>query len=176
MVINKGIKVVLLTASLLTLFGCAHKKQAYSSDINDANAHRQRHAQTAGYGEESMFGEEQNAQRNKSVASKRVYYFDFDSNIVHDEDKPAIQANAKFLAAHPDKKLLVEGHTDPRGSREYNIGLGERRAKAIVAMLVSQGINADQIRVVSYGAQKLAALGHTESDYQLNRRVALIYS
>ena len=71
--------------------------------------------------------------------------------------------------------VLLEGHTDPRGSREYNIGLGERRAKAVAQVLTDKGVDPSQIRVVSYGAEKLATAGHSDSDYQLDRRVVLVY-
>lgn len=166
-------QVILIGGSLITLAACSSgHKYGDSSAINDANAAYNSDAQTSGVGDESSFGDGVNGARS---ASSRTYYFDFDGASVRDSDKPAINANAKNLAAHSNLKVMLEGHTDPRGSREYNIGLGERRAKAVAEMLTSNGVDPDQIRVVSYGAEKLAASGHSESDYQLDRRVVLVY-
>jgi peptidoglycan-associated lipoprotein len=81
----------------------------------------------------------------------------------------------KYLLSHPLAKIILEGNTDPRGSREYNIGLGERRAKAVANIMLAKGVNPKQIRIVSYGAEKLAVPGHNEADYQLDRRVELVY-
>lgn len=156
--------------------GC-HSARKYNnpSAINEANAAYNGQAQTYGAGEETQFGERTNIQRAGRISSDRVYYFDFDSNLVHATDRPAVLANANYLLAHPEARVLLEGHTDPRGSREYNIGLGERRAKAVAEILTARGVNPAQIRVVSYGAEKLASPGHSEADYQQDRRVVLIY-
>jgi peptidoglycan-associated lipoprotein len=175
--LKKWIKVILVSSSIITLAACssAHKNQDQSA-VNEANAAYSSNdgAQASGLGDESGFGDQANGNGREKLLAKRVYYFDFDSNVVHDEDKPAIIANANYLAAHPKAKILLEGHTDPRGSREYNIGLGERRAKSVAELLTSKGVNPSQIRVVSYGAEKLAALGHDESAYQLDRRAVLV--
>ena len=109
------------------------------------------------------------------LLSKKVVYFDFDSSTVHDEDRAIIQAHADYLAQHPAVKVTLEGHTDERGSREYNIGLGERRAKAVAEMMKLMGVSADQISTVSYGEERPAALGHDESAWHLNRRVEIVY-
>lgn len=106
---------------------------------------------------------------------EQTYYFDFNQSAVHDADKPSIQVQANYLIKHPNAKLLLEGYTDPRGSREYNIALGERRANAVLEVLKADGASADQIRTVSFGAEKLASPGHTEADYALDRRVHLNY-
>lgn len=170
-------KVIMVSSSIITLAACssAHKNPDQSA-VNEANAAYSNNgnggAEASGLGRESGFGDQANGRER--LVSKRVYYFNFDSNIVHDEDKPAIMANANYLMAHPTSKILLEGHTDPRGSREYNIGLGERRAKAVAEILTAKGVNPAQIRVVSYGAEKLAALGHDESAYRLDRRVFLV--
>ncbi len=105
----------------------------------------------------------------------QTYYFDFDSNRMHTEDRASVDVQGRYLASHAHARVVLEGHTDPRGSREYNVGLGERRAKSVAEILKLDGANNDQIRIVSYGAEKLAAAGHTEEDYQLDRRVNLIY-
>jgi len=106
---------------------------------------------------------------------EQTYYFDFNQSEIHDADKPSLQVQANYLIKHSDAKLLLEGHTDPRGSREYNIALGERRADAVLAALKADGAAATQIRTVSFGAEKLASPGHTDDDYAKDRRVHLLY-
>lgn len=171
MKLKRWISIILLSGGMLGLVACHSKHNRDQAAINDANAAYASDAQSSGIGEDSSFGD----QAGKQSLNKRVYYFDFDSDVVHDADKPAIEANATYLMAHENAKALLEGHTDPRGSREYNIGLGERRAKAVAMMMKHAGVNPDQIRIVSYGAQKLAVPGHSESDYQKDRRVVLVY-
>lgn len=110
-----------------------------------------------------------------SPLSQRVIYFAYDSSDVAEEDRALVEAHAAFLAANPSVKVSLEGHTDERGSREYNIGLGDRRAQSIRRMLEIQGVGPDQITVVSYGEEKPAVEGHDESAWSMNRRVELVY-
>lgn len=169
-------KVILVGTCLLTLAACSSHHRRDSAAIDDANSSYNEDAQSSGLGNESSFGDQEgNDSGQRADVSKRTYYFDYDSNVVRDNDKPAIQANAQYLTSHSNAKVMLEGHTDPRGSREYNIGLGERRAKAVAEVLIAQGVNPSQIRVISYGAEKLASSGHSESDYQQDRRVVLVY-
>jgi len=177
---KKGIQITLLACSLLMLAACStgRNKQGSTSamDVEKANAAYRSDARSSGIGEESRFGYESTASASRtSRSAKRTYYFDFDSNIVHGSDKSAIGKHAEYLTAHPKATVMLEGHTDPRGSREYNIGLGERRAKAIAEQLAADGVKPSQIRLVSYGAEKRAARGSTEGDYQKDRRVVLVY-
>ena len=109
------------------------------------------------------------------LLSKKVIYFDFDSSTVHDDDRALIQAHAGYLSQHPTVKVTLEGNTDERGSREYNIGLGERRAQAVAEMMKLMGVSPQQISTVSYGEERPAALGHDESAWHLNRRVEIVY-
>ena len=170
--IKKWTKIVLAISCIVSLAACSHKKPNQSA-IDAANAsYSNDGASTSGLGSESGFGDEAGGER---ILSKRVYYFDYDSNVVRDQDKPAIAANANYLMSHRNAKVMLEGHTDPRGSREYNIGLGERRAKAVAAVLTAKGVSPAQIVVISYGAEKLAVPGRSESAYQQDRRVVLVY-
>lgn len=105
----------------------------------------------------------------------QTYYFDFNKDNVRDHDLACIKVQADYLNAHPEAKALLEGYTDPRGSREYNVALGQRRADAVNAVLTQAGVAASQLRSVSYGAEKLASQGHTEADYALDRRVTIDY-
>ena len=106
---------------------------------------------------------------------QRVVYFEFDSSTLTEADRATLAAHAAFLAGKPDLTVVLEGHTDERGSREYNIGLGERRGQAVRRQLEFQGVRQEQIRVVSYGEERPAMDGHDESAWRLNRRVELVY-
>lgn len=125
---------------------------------------------------DSKFGSAENKPAGSNLkVGEQTYYFDFDKSDVHDADKPSIQVQGNYLIKNSNAKLLLEGYTDPRGSREYNVALGERRANAVFFILKTDGVNAEQVRKVSYGAEKLISSGHTETDYALNRRVHLVY-
>lgn len=102
-------------------------------------------------------------------------YFDFDKYNIKQDFAAALDAHAVFLRAHPGFSIVVEGHADERGTPEYNIALGERRASAVKAYLQGRGVAASQITIVSYGKEKPAVLGHTESAYSKNRRAVIVY-
>jgi len=110
-----------------------------------------------------------------SLLSQRIVYFDFDSSVITDEALPIIKAHAEYLASHGDKSFTLEGHCDERGTREYNIALGERRADAVRRMLVANGVSDSQIKVVSYGEERPQQLGHNESAWAANRRAVFNY-
>ncbi len=103
------------------------------------------------------------------------YYFAFNKSIVRAKYLPSIQAQANYLISHPRVNILVAGNTDARGSHEYNMALGERRALAVVKILESNGVNDKQIHYISYGDMRPIALGHTAKAYAKNRRVDLTY-
>lgn len=175
-------KIVLSGTIVMSLAACHHRNTAqpyyqYRSDIDRAKAsylHKRPHGpEVLGLGQEGRFGEKN---MNDKILANRIYYFDFDSPVVHDQDKPAIFANADYLLTHPNSKIILEGHTDPRGSREYNIGLGERRAKSVAQILTAKGVSPEQIRIVSYGAQKLVSKDRNEAEYQKDRRGIIVYS
>lgn len=111
-----------------------------------------------------------------SPLSQRVLYFELDSSQIKDEDRQLISTHAEFIATHPDVTVVLEGHADERGSREYNIALGEKRAKAVKQLMVLQGVSNSQIQVISFGEERPVALGHDESAWNLNRRVEILYA
>ena len=104
----------------------------------------------------------------------KVVYFDFDSYVVRDDARPVIDANAKVLAANKAKKLAVEGHTDERGGREYNLALGQKRAEAVVRALTLAGATDGQLEATSFGKERPAVAGNDEAAYAKNRRVELV--
>jgi peptidoglycan-associated lipoprotein len=110
-----------------------------------------------------------------SPLSRRVIYFEYDSAEISMADQDTLAAHAGFLAANPGARVTLEGNTDERGSREYNIALGDRRGLSVQRILELNGIGADQVTVVSYGEEKPAAEGHSDAAWRLNRRVELVY-
>ena len=110
-----------------------------------------------------------------SPVSQRVIYFEYDSSEVAEQDREFVTAHAAVLAANPNLKVSIEGHGDERGSREYNIGLGEKRAQSVRRMMEIQGVLSSQMTTVSYGEEKPALEGHDESAWSMNRRVELVY-
>lgn len=107
--------------------------------------------------------------------ANQTYYFDFDSTEVKTVDLQAIRIQASYLITHPKAKVRLEGNTDNRGSREYNIGLGWRRDQAIARIFEQEGVAPSQLDMVSYGKEKPAVFGNNEYAWRLNRRVNLIY-
>jgi len=107
--------------------------------------------------------------------SRTVVYFDFDKSEIRPEYAEIISSNARNLTSHPGLKVKLEGNTDERGTREYNIGLGERRAQAVRRALMLQGVSASQVSTVSFGAERPAVEGDDESAWAKNRRVELVY-
>jgi peptidoglycan-associated lipoprotein len=110
-----------------------------------------------------------------ALASQRVIYFDFDSNDIRTEYVDVIAAHGRFLAGNATVRVRLEGHTDERGSREYNIGLAERRAQTVRRALALQGVQETQIATVSYGEERPAAAGSDENAWSKNRRVEIVY-
>jgi peptidoglycan-associated lipoprotein len=110
-----------------------------------------------------------------SPLSKRSVYYDFDMYNIRDEFQPLVEAHAKFLREHKDLRVRVEGNCDERGSREYNLALGQRRADAIKRAMTLLGVPAKQIETVSFGAEKPKAQGSNEEAWAENRRSDIVY-
>jgi peptidoglycan-associated lipoprotein len=170
MIHSAPLKSLLIGFSILALVGCAS-----SGDTDNLTGNGADSSASAGLGDESSFGRKGRQTPCVKEVSNQTYYFDFDKSDVRLEDRECLEVQGKYLAENPKAKVLLEGHTDPRGSREYNIALGERRADAVADVLKLLGVAPSQIRVVSFGAEKVASNGSTDDDYQLDRRVNLIY-
>jgi len=111
-----------------------------------------------------------------SILAKRSVYYPFDVSVVQDADKPVVAAHAKYLSEHPDRHVRLEGNCDERGSTEYNIGLGQRRADGVKKMMELNGVQAGQITTVSYGEEKPKISCHEEKCWRENRRTDLDYN
>ena len=106
---------------------------------------------------------------------QRIIHFDYDSYAIKAEEQPLIEAHARFLRANPQRRVALEGHTDERGGREYNLALGQRRAEAVRRALGLLGVADNQMEAVSFGKEKPAAPGSDESAWSQNRRVEISY-
>jgi peptidoglycan-associated lipoprotein len=108
--------------------------------------------------------------------ARKVIYFDFDKSEIKPEFADVVAAHARNLSSHPNLKMKLEGNTDERGTREYNIGLGERRAQAVRRALMLQGVAESQLTTVSFGSERPAVEGDDEAAWAQNRRVELVYT
>lgn len=110
-----------------------------------------------------------------SPLSKRSVYFDFDSSAIRNEFRPLIQDHSNFLKAMPNRSVQIQGNTDSRGSREYNLGLGQRRAESVRQSMQLLGVSDSQMEAISFGKERPRATGNTEADHAQNRRSDLVY-
>ena len=112
----------------------------------------------------------------KSILSKRNVFFDFDQYVIKDEFKPLVEAHARLLVANPSVKMLIQGNADERGSREYNLALGQKRAEAVKKALLLLGAKEEQVEAVSLGEEKPRCTGQTEECWAQNRRDDILYT
>lgn len=132
---------------------------------------------TTGTGDGSLTGGEEIPWSDDPSAGElgMVIYFEFDSSEVRAVDQDLVARHAMQLTSNPAYQVRLEGHADERGSREYNIGLGERRANAVKSFLAAEGVDDAQMNTISYGEERPAALGHDEVSWAENRRGVLVY-
>lgn len=109
------------------------------------------------------------------ILAKRSVYFDFDSFVVRDEYRPLIEAHARYLTANRGRHIAIQGNTDDRGSREYNLALGQKRAEAVRRSLAVLGVSDQQMEAVSFGEERLRATSGDEAAHAENRRVDIVY-
>jgi peptidoglycan-associated lipoprotein len=167
-------QLMLIAMSGLALAGCP-KKQTTLPDAS--NPPDQSSAQTSQTTDTSV-GQGRDANQVLLDTAKQtgtIIYFDYDRAEIKPEFVTIVTAHAKYLNANANNKVRLEGHSDERGSREYNIGLGERRAQAVRRALMLQGVTEAQITTVSYGEERPAVQGSDEAAYAKNRRVELVY-
>ena len=114
-------------------------------------------------------------QEQQGLLAKRVIYFDLDSYIIKDEFQPVVEAHANNLRTNRDRRVILQGHTDERGSREYNLALGQKRAEAVRKSLSLLGVADNQMEAISFGEEKPGSLGSDEAAWAENRRTEIIY-
>lgn len=187
----KLIKLLVVSLMLIWMTGCSNlatgKKESTDAMQSGEVMVEDRNVDSSGLAGGKSYGSDLNGETQvvvgegnefndpSSPLSSRIVYFDYDSSSVRQQDLPILQAHAAYLSSHPNATLRVEGHTDDRGSREYNLALGERRALAVRQILMLQGAGINQFQVTSYGEERLAQEGYDESVWQQNRRVELNY-
>lgn len=132
---------------------------------------------TGGVGERVVTGVELDKSNNSAAmqAANRTVYFDYDSYAIRPEFQALIETHAKIIKADKNKKVAIEGHTDERGGREYNLALGQKRAEAVRRALGLLGVSENQMEAVSFGKEKPAVLGSTEAAMEKNRRAEISY-
>ncbi len=111
----------------------------------------------------------------QGILAKRSIYFAFDSFVVEDEYRPIIEAHARYLTTNRNRRIVIQGNTDERGSREYNLALGQKRAEAVRRALAVLGVSDQQMEAVSFGEERPRALGNDEASHAENRRADIVY-
>ena len=120
-------------------------------------------------------GERAGQQVDGRIPEVRIIYFDFDRDNIRSEFESVLVAHARYLRSNPNARVVLQGHTDERGTREYNMALGERRARSVERFLEVQGVSPSQLEIVSYGEERPAVRGHNDNAYAQNRRVVFAY-
>ncbi|GAB7220433.1 peptidoglycan-associated lipoprotein Pal [Vibrio comitans] len=182
MQLNKVFKGLLIALPVLAVTACSSTDEATdASDAQTTNQEAQANAtETTDTTVVSPMTEEEKLAEEREMAEKALrenttLYFPFDNSTISSEYEEMLSAHALFLSENPDVKVTIEGHADERGTPEYNIALGERRANAVSNYLQASGVQADQLSIVSYGEEKPLELGQSEEAYAKNRRAVLVY-
>lgn len=162
-------KMSVIALALLTMTACSKHTRGVGGEEGGAYG-----AGLGGRGGIQGYEDLVNANCHEAPAHQ-VYHFDYDSSQILSIDQPCIEAQAKYLSANRRAHVWLYGNTDERGSREYNLALGERRGKSVADLLKVNGASASQITVISYGQEKPVDNGHDESAHRKNRRVELTY-
>ncbi|MDW8846164.1 peptidoglycan-associated lipoprotein Pal [Erwinia sp. P7711] len=173
MQLNKVLKGLMLALPVIAVAACSSHKNNnndQTSGMGDGSANG-----SMGMNSGNMSSDEQARLQMQELQKNNIVYFGLDKYDIQSEFAQMLDAHATFLRNNPSYKVTVEGHADERGTPEYNIALGERRASAVKMYLQGKGVSADQISIVSYGKEKPAVLGHDESAYAKNRRAVLVY-
>src|SRR5210317_1898272 len=178
MSILKQAKTAGIIAILAVLAGCAgqvNESAQTSSKVESAEDRAAREARQAEFLAKQEAAKTAEQLRNSAMAADTLFFFDFDKSDLNQDALDDLDAHAKYLAADRSAKVRLEGHADERGSRAYNLALGERRSNAVARYLVIQGVNRSQIESISYGEERPLSLSRDENGWSRNRRVELIY-
>lgn len=171
MQLNKVLKGLMLSVPVMAIAACSSRKSANNGDESAMGAGVSTNIDM----NNSMFSDEQARLQMQELEHNNIVYFDLNKYDIRSEFAQILDTHANFLRSNPSYKVTVEGHADERGTPEYNIALGERRASAVKIYLQSKGASAYQIAIISYGKEKPAVLGHDEEVYAKNRRAVLVY-
>ena len=171
---NQFLKISLLVISLVTLAACSSTSE--TEEVIEDNQSSSSSASSASATSAVSSGGQltQEEIRAQDALRQTVFYFDFDVAEFKPVDRDTLTYHARDLAANPGKRVRLEGHADERGTREYNLALGERRANGIMNYFIVNGASRSQIEVVSYGEERPSQSGQTEQAYTRNRRVEVV--
>ena len=171
-------KSLVLAASIAVLAGCSSTKMDDMSGDADmtGSTDTTMSSNTAAIEQMKMKAEQLQAAQDAAFAADTLFFFDYDQSSIKADARAALQSHAAYLAANSSASVRLEGHADERGTRAYNVSLGERRANAVKRYLIVQGAASAQIETVSYGEERPLSLSQDESGYARNRRVELIYN
>ena len=175
MQMKKLLQSLAIALPMLTLAACSSTSDSDAMGGADDSYLNGGGAQTGGMNGGAMSAEEQMRQQYEALRRENVIYFEFDQDEVSGHYAQVLEAHANYLRSNPSVSILVEGHADERGTPEYNIALGERRAKAVTSYLQSLGVSGAQLAIVSYGEEKPVDASHTDSAFSKNRRAVLVY-
>lgn len=163
-------KLTIILSSTLVLAACGSAvKLDEKAQVEDRSAADPRAVSTVSTGSTDPLNDP------KGVLAKRSVYFDFDSYAVKDEYKPVVDAHSKYLTANKGRKVVIQGNTDERGGREYNLALGQKRAEAVRKSMSLLGVADSQMEAVSFGKEKPKATGSDEASWAENRRADIVY-
>lgn len=171
-------RVSLALAVVALIAGCSSGVKLDDSANKNNGALSSNGANSNGNGQSSVAGVDLSgsaANGQGPVGVSRIVYFDFDSYSIKADAQSQIEAHGRFLKESGNRKVVIEGHTDERGGREYNLALGQKRAEAVRRALAVQGVNDSQMEAVSFGKEKPAATGNSEDAFAQNRRAELSY-
>ena len=176
-------RTLLALAVALAIAGCASKVDLNEAPVESRSGNPATASGTAGSGTTAGANpsatsgvarvDAASAAAAVAAAAGRTIYFDYDSFVLKDQFKPVVDAHAKTLTTNRNKKLVVEGHTDERGGREYNLALGQKRAEAVVRSLTLLGVSEQQLEAVSFGEERPLQQGTNEAAWTRNRRAEL---
>lgn len=178
MIEMKRLAGVFLASALLALAGCAGTGEVESETTAESGrtgGEEERGVETGGMDRSEREFQGSPLDNPDSPLSTRVIHFEFDSSTIQKKYLDILDAHAEYLMNNPDTEVRLEGHADERGSREYNIGLGDRRAQAVRRLLLFQGVEEKQISTVSYGEEQPVDPAHNEEAWAKNRRVEIVY-
>ena len=184
--LNKTVLAVIMIVTMLSACSSTDEKE---QGLLEGAQNVEKDPSTRGFSEDSAISGEQFGENGlggstglvlefddpANPLSKRTIFFMYDSSQVQQDFIPVIAAHAQYLLEHPAQRVVLEGHADERGSSEYNIALGEQRAKSVYRMMKSQGVSDSQLEIISYGEEKPVANGMDEASWLLNRRVEIAY-
>lgn len=178
--LNKLLKAMLVALPIMAISACSSTSESETDAMGSTNG--------SGSGSELYGGgvqtggvngmlssEEQQRQQLEALRREHIIYFDFDRSEVQTEFAAILEAHGTYLVEHPSVRVLIEGHADERGTPEYNIALGERRAKAVAKYLQGMGVQPSQMSIVSYGEEKPLDFSRTDEGFGKNRRAVLVY-